>query len=174
MRTLRSFLTGALMLVLLGASAAATVAQDEGAAISTDPASVTGTVAPGDIIADGVQTDEGSRGSTEGISFENRWDASDPRLSGTVIYTGNWRSYSPSDVQVESGARILENDGGRWVGTSTAVATPEGNTDTVILRGEGGYEGLTAYVVMDWTARGSFFGAIFPGELPPLPEPPAE
>ena len=37
-------------------------------------------------------------------------------------------------------------------------------------RKTGGYEGLTAHLVMDWgLGGGRFRGAIFPGEMPPLP-----
>lgn len=63
------------------------------------------------------------------------------------------------------------NDEGRWVGTATAFATYTFNTDTVVLHGEGAYEGLTAYVLMDGsTEPPKIQAAIFAGEMPPVPE----
>ena len=42
----------------------------------------------------------------------------------------------------------------------------------MVLRGEGDYDGLTAYVVLDFVADPvSFSAAIFPAELPAPPEP---
>ena len=45
----------------------------------------------------------------------------------------------------------------------------------VVLTGEGGYGGLTAHVMVDWTTGSedtlpSVAGAVVPGEAPPFPE----
>ena len=45
---------------------------------------------------------------------------------------------------------------------------------TVLFTGEGGYEGLSAYLLGDWTEEPvAVEGAVFPGEMPPFPEFPA-
>jgi hypothetical protein len=42
--------------------------------------------------------------------------------------------------------------------------------DKVILSGDGAYEGLSAYLLIDWSSTpADFIGAIFPGEMPPFP-----
>lgn len=76
-------------------------------------------------------------------------------------------------MQVESATYEVVNEGGRWFGPATAQAGPSlGNTDTILLRGEGGYAGLVAYVLMNGsTEPPRINAAIFPGEMPPVPEP---
>ena len=67
------------------------------------------------------------------------------------------------------------NDGGRWVGQATGWLIPSQSVgDIVLLRGEGPYEGRSALVHIDWS-DGSIGAVVFPGEMPPVPEPgPAE
>jgi hypothetical protein len=76
-------------------------------------------------------------------------------------------------MEVQSATYEVVNDGGRWLGTSTALKLPDlGSKDVAMLQGEGDYEGLTAYVTMDWAADPPVLrAAIFPGEMPPLPGP---
>ena len=40
-----------------------------------------------------------------------------------------------------------------------------------MLRGEGDYEGLTALIFLDFGMTPSGIAAVFPGEMPALPEP---
>lgn len=170
MRTLRLSLAGTAMLVLLGASSGAVTAQ-EATADPMAPAAVTGTVTGAPMTSSGTSTTGDGFQETEGVQYVNTLVASDARLSGEVTYTGHWRYY-PGMFQIEAASRVIANDGGRWVGTATALATPSINTDTVVLRGEGAYEGLTAYLVMDYsTEPATFVGAIFPGEMPSAPKP---
>ena len=55
-------------------------------------------------------------------------------------------------LQVEAGVWELVNDAGAWVGTSSKVTADAGpaNADTVLLVGEGVFEGLAAYLVVDF------------------------
>jgi hypothetical protein len=102
----------------------------------------------------------------------DRWESTDERLSGEVTYRGQWRRYpDPAGMQVETATYELLNDGGRWVGEATALATAGiPGWDTIVFAGEDGYEGLTAYVVIDWDSESEdFFGAIFPGQMPTIP-----
>ena len=106
------------------------------------------------------------------------WESSDPRLSGEVTYDGNRDIFSGNlDLGVTVGTERFEivNDSGRWVGQATGWLIPSQSVgDIVLLRGEGGYEGLSALVHIDWS-DGSIGAVVFPGEMPPVPEPgPAE
>ena len=48
----------------------------------------------------------------------------------------------------------------------------ETHFSTVVLTGEDAYEGLTAYISVDWTEEPvAVEGAVFVGEAPPRPEP---
>jgi hypothetical protein len=178
MRTLRLSLAGAVVLVSLAGLGGAVLAQD-GTTDLMAPATVTGSVryVGGQTVGDRSSVDGVVRQS--GASFTHEWEASDPRLSGTEAYTKTWDHY-PLGFDVDATSRVLENDTGRWVGTGVGVEgvfvstdMPLLSTATVILRGEDAYTGLTAYLLMDEGTEGSatFTGVIFPGEMPPFPEP---
>jgi hypothetical protein len=81
-------------------------------------------------------------------------------------------------VVVQSFVYRIENDRGSWSGQGTALVHAGGeltldqvtNLDTVLLTGEGGYAGLGAYLLVDWTEDPpAVEGAIFGGEMPPHP-----
>ena len=147
------------------------------------PATVTGSVRyiGGHLSGDYSSVDGVVRES--GMISKHAWEASDPRLSGTEAYTKTLDYYPTLGFDVDATSRVLENDTGRWVGTGVGMEgvaisadMPRLSTATVILHGEGAYEGLTAYLLMDEGASGSatFAGVIFPGEMPPFPEAAAE
>ena len=176
MRTLRLSLVGMFTLALVGGPGAMVVAQDDPMA----PAVVTGTAT---MISQGPQQvpETLPNGATlEKVSFTHRWETSDPRLSGTSTFISNWQRFGAANFQVDRTIRVVENEDGRWVGTGTDLWGGDGNknTETVILHGEDAYEGLTAYVVMSWnppaSPQANFVGAIFPGEMPPVPDLPTE
>ena len=94
-----------------------------------------------------------------------------PAPQCTDTSTGNWQRYATAGFEVQAATRVVENVDGRWVGTVTGLTGPnmdtdtDSDTDTVILHGEGAYEGLTAYVVIDCTASPiEFVAAMVPGE----------
>ena len=171
MRTLRMSLAGTLTVALLGGLGGAVLGQDEEADLMA-PATVTGSV----VYIGGHQVGERSSGDgvvrESGMISNHKWEASDPRLSGKDTYTGNWRKFRTAGFQVDAATSVLENDDGRWVGTVTRLRSPDNQTETVILHGEDTYEELTAYVLIDYTVRPiEFVAAIFPGDMPPFPEP---
>lgn len=111
------------------------------------------------------------------------WTASDPRLSGEVAAVWNTNVYQtdngPRAVTVD--ARYVQNDGGGWTCSSVFLSeggglfAPAFTGTTWTCVGQGGYDGLSAVVVEpDDSAGYPFVGLIFSGDLPPLPEPPAE
>lgn len=156
---------------LLAGSVVAVAAQED-MADPMAPGVVTGTVAQWRAVAPGVVSTESGLRVTDGVIHEHVWEASDPRLAGDVTYTGRWHWYAPpAGMQVEAATFELVNDAGRWLGQATAFAGEAfPGWDTIVFRGDGAYEGLTAYVVIDWSAgEGTFTGAIFPGDMPPFP-----
>lgn len=112
-----------------------------------------------------------------------RAEMSDPRLSGEMISLWNNDIYDvpgSESMSVGSGIYIIENDGGRWASESSYLARETGGSlgdtvsDAAVLIGEGGYDGLMAYLVFDWTGHSAsnparVEGAIVPGTLPPTP-----
>ena len=184
MRAIKTTTISILALGLLAGSAAGVAAQDEEAADPMVQAAVTGAVEGWHEVSPGTTTSDAEVSRTEGWQIINRWIASDPRLSGEETVTAHWDRYLSPDIsvpQVGVGAttRVLVNDDGRWVGQSgiaVEMGSDNDQMDIVVMRGEGAYEGLTAVIVMEQESvdHAPFVGAIFPGEIPPAPELPAE
>jgi hypothetical protein len=111
------------------------------------------------------------------------WTSSDPRLSGEVSRRWNEDVYQTDEgfVSVNTSAAYLRNDGGGWACSSSNLFKgfglfPQALTgETFTCMGEGGYEGLSARLVVEHTGSMAeeFVGVIFAGDFPPLPEPPA-
>ena len=114
-----------------------------------------------------------------------RWEATDPRLSGEATYRGMRHEYPTLGYFLESFEQTLVNEEGSWVGTGTGIASRNddaeyGDVYTMALRGAGAYAGLVAYLTaifpydeVDtyvWRIR----GLIVEDELPPFPEPSIE
>lgn len=182
MRTLRTLLVGPVILALLIALGPPVVAQDEDALA---PASATGTLEflePGEEAGTGDAA--GAEVHDEATPHVHRWTSSDPRLSGMATYTGEWHIYDPpsedcNDPEVTAGAVYeIVNDGGTWrcSGVRAPIPGPEGatNVHTMVLTGTGGYEGLYAYVMVDWSSSPFTFGALItPNMVPIVPVRPA-
>jgi hypothetical protein len=171
MRTLRLGLAGTVILVLVGGLSGVVSAQSE-EADSMAPATATIEITSWREVSPGtMRYDVPGVVHIEGVQHEHVWDSTDPRLSGTVTYRGNWAAFPDVPMQVESATYEVVNEGGRWFGPATAQAGPSlGNTDTILLRGEGGYAGLMAYVLINGsTEPPKINAAIFPGEMPPVP-----
>ena len=172
MKKSRTLLIAAIAIGLLAASTIGVSAQDETEGV--EPTSVTGStvgyrqVSPGTVTSiDGIER-------TSGVVSTNRWSTSDARLSGDVTYNGNWYHSADPELSIQSGTYEVTNDGGTWLGEATAygIQTLGIDMDTVILTGQDGYDGLTAYVVLDFgSGAGAISGVIFPTAMPPVPEP---
>jgi hypothetical protein len=103
---------------------------------------------------------------------------SDPRVSGCfgVIYNQDTHSGAVGDLSeftVGSGTYRLVNEAGSWEGPNIFLNEGASGTatvsDTGVLVGSGAYEGLSAFLVFDFTQNPvSVVGAIFPGEMPPV------
>jgi hypothetical protein len=117
------------------------------------------------------------------MSYGEAWkdfrpcDMSDPRLIGTgrSIYNTHMYAVEGDDpIVVMSTSYRIENDAGSWEytgapGLARGPGTLQTVTDTGVFVGDGAYEGLTAYLVFDFSRNPvRVTGAIFPGELPPI------
>jgi hypothetical protein len=110
------------------------------------------------------------------------WTTSDPRLTGEVAKRWNEDVYQTDEgfISVNTSASYLRNDDGGWVCSSSNLYKgfglfPDDVTgETATCVGKGGYEGLSALLVIDAaSAAGPLVGVIFSGDFPPPPEPPA-
>ena len=178
MHTLRSITTGAVVLGLLATTSLAAVAQEEDEPqVSVAPVVVSGTLDCTD------DTGEGDEAIGQSAMTVHAWQATDPRLSGEAAYEGHWQLYEPpaeaaDEPDAAGGATIYEivNDGGGWLCEASRTASPRtADLDhTLVFSGEGEYEGLTAYLHVDWsTTPFTFNGLIMEGEAPAW-APPAE
>jgi len=182
MRTVRSLLIGALSLALLSSMSIVVLAQTEEPTEepAVSPVVVSGTLECLDSSEASTDDPDAIEGSVVTV---HAWQASDARLAGEVSYTGRWQLYEePSedtgDVDVTGDSAVYEivNEGGRWLCEAARTAAPRtaDDTHTLVFSGEDGYEGLTAYLHVDWASTPyAFTGLILAGEAPPY-APPAE
>lgn len=117
-----------------------------------------------------------------GLEREGPIEATDPRLTGSLVRVLNADTYQVSpteDVMVQTDLWRIETEQGTWLGESTGLShfgeiADEAATEigTVVLTGDGAYEGLSAYLFVDWAPEvgADVQGAIFAGEMPPAPE----
>jgi hypothetical protein len=102
------------------------------------------------------------------------WTASDPRFSGEAAAVWNDDVYQTDNGfnAVNVSARYLQNDAGGWTCTSSNLFENFGlfptslTGETATCVGQGGYEGLSAILVLDDSAGYPFVGLIFPRRLP--------
>ena len=106
-------------------------------------------------------------------------ESSDPRFSGTVLWTGARDDYG-TEGQVINGSFRIENDEGAWQEVAGVWLWPRGRTmmgtRVGTFVGEGAYEGWT--IVAEFDQLYDVTGLIFEGVLPPAsgvsPDDPAE
>jgi hypothetical protein len=101
---------------------------------------------------------------------------SDPRLNGDY-YVSVDMDFHGAGAEVWSYTRRIENADGAWQGSTTSANLPGAGPNTVVtlvLTGEGAYEGLTALFEETYdngTCSSEVRGLIIGGEPPPAPEP---
>jgi hypothetical protein len=115
-------------------------------------------------------------------AWDLRMEVDDPRLNGLFMTNQNYLLFDDSDNAYGSSGSLrttigtLKNEGGSWSQAGYGFSKPgsssySSNNYVLFLTGEGGYEGLTAMLLM--VPAGSYWqldGVIAPG---PFPEPPA-
>lgn len=136
---------------------------------SVETAYVTGSV----IYPDGECTDTTDAMVCSGAGFE----ADDPRLdvSGSLAMRMN-DTIDAGGLEFAMAVaftRDLSNDEGSWSGSSTSFVVfgeegKIGDSETIVLEGAGGYEGLSAIVEVDGASE-TFEALIFEGQVPAAP-----
>jgi hypothetical protein len=110
----------------------------------------------------------------------HEWVASDTRLSGDVSYNGTWHLYGEpqedrgTDAARDQAVYAIVNEGGAWMCEASRLPDPTVPSEehTLVFNGQGAYEGMTAYLHIDWSkAPYAFTGLILPGGEPPYAEP---
>ena len=132
---------------------------------------VTGSFTSEDLQSWADYLEEGGIIRNEGAWWIIDWEASDPRLSGRGTKISNWNESESPEVGIGAETWVLDGPDGRWVGSSHFFGTPTGGVDLLVLHGEGGYDGWTTVLSIDWSAVATFEGVIFPSEAPAVPEP---
>jgi hypothetical protein len=162
MRAFRTTLAGSVVIALLVGLGGAAIAQTD----EVTPVATTGTLE----IAAPTTTDAGT------VNVHT-WTAEDPRLSGTATYTGTWQLYDPPSEECDDPSRTegamyeIVNDGGTWhcAGVNAPIPGPDGarNVHVLALTGTGDYEGLYAYIMIDWSTEPFTFSALItPNKVP--------
>jgi hypothetical protein len=126
-------------------------------------------------LSDGEMTITQGRGSTFHQSLTN---VSDPRLEGDLYQAWDGDEYTLPGNELGPVIVVftdrIENDEGAWQGSVVALGLPDdsGTWGTMVMTGEGAYEGLTALVSFD-DSRGECVvkGYIIDGSIPEPPEP---
>lgn len=105
---------------------------------------------------------------------------SDPRLSGrlTISSNGAGESFVDGFARIEPRTYRIENDGGSWSGAgerilavSAAQPRPLINHESMVLFGDGDYDGLIAYVFIELANAAPELEAVILGvDMAPLPE----
>ena len=115
-------------------------------------------------------------------AWDLRMEVNDPRLNGLFLTNQHYLLFDDSEGasgfsgSLRTTIGSLENEGGSWTNLGYGFSKPgsssySSNNYVLFLTGEGGYEGLTAMLLM--VPAGSYWqldGVIAPG---PFPEPPA-
>jgi hypothetical protein len=179
-RSIKTTTISILAIGLLAGSAVGVAAQGEEE--SAGATSFTGTARGGPgVEARTTETDLGNGFiAVDGFTYRNTWESSDVRLTGDV--TGVVNQVNNPSASATGGlpdiimaeAIELTNDGGSWLGEGRGF----GSTDLDFVKtiytlvGQGGYEGLTAYVIFEATGQDpTLSGIIFPTAMPEAPEP---
>jgi hypothetical protein len=112
---------------------------------------------------------------TRGYTWRGAITATDARFAGTHYYSWDGDTYTLASGEkgqtVWSEGHRIENEEGAWHGSNSGITLPDGTVDHVptILIGEGGYQGLTA-VLMVATDSPCFFD--YRGIVTQIPDPP--
>ena len=183
MRTIRTTTISILALGLLAGSAVGVAAQDEEAAAGVTSFTATPSM-EGEVAAEGTVVVL-PNGFTEGDGFTwlSSWEASDPRFTGnfsavmnSVMDPDGFKAFETGGQpnELRSSTAVLSNDGGSWLGEGIAISSTDLGiaTEAAIFVGQDGYEGLTAYVLIDNTQfPATISGVVFPAAMPEAPEP---
>lgn len=143
---------------------------------------VTGNIthAPGCTGPDSTQ-DGDVRHDWNSVCEPQTWTSSDERFTGKVSarFNEDVHQTDQGTISVNTAAYYLRNGDGGWACSTSSLLKGSGyypetvTGDTVRCVGEGGYEGLSALLVVQDEPLEPFVGLIFSGDFPPVPDAPA-
>ena len=139
-------------------------------------AAVTGTTTGlGTTAAEEATTREDGTIEARGVRLEGPWSVSDPRLSGEVTSVHDYLDFNgyAAGARITSASVGIDNEGGSWTGTIRGYEAPGDDAWNAVieLTGSGGYEGLSATLMMlDQGGHWDIQGIIYPGEPLPYPD----
>jgi hypothetical protein len=177
--TTRTILGAIAISVLTGTGVAAQEADQEAPAMVYATGSEVGQ--PADMV-DGTVEDapDGSR-QLRGVRFSIPVEFTDPRLSGDLFVWSNGAEQETTDgfARLDTRTHRLVNDDGAWTGSGLRVVAlgeepePLLNHGSMLLVGEGAYEGFIAFVLGEVTEEGPGYRAVIL-KTDMVPEPVAE
>lgn len=184
MKQLRTLPSAAIGMALSFAMMTPAVAQSDDAQQSLMATAVSGSLTIDERPASEEVIELGSVLQVRDAIFEpGTVEADDPRLAGVAGLIANGDVHlveGAPNVEVEVDTVRVVNDRGAWEGSGTTVSE-QGvvGPQSILLHGSGDYDGLTAYITLRLDEAVPpqpipFDGFVFPGELPPTPELPAE
>lgn len=180
MTTKRTSLAALLTMGMLVGGAASVAAQDSSTSgIGQDYFTAT-TGEPADVVVpDAMRTD--TEWAIDGVEvIDVPFEATDSRISGllTAVHAGSGGITTNGQATVENRAVRITNPEGAWSGTATNILAFEGEEPVLdhslaVLDGEGSYESLTAYFIVEPDGNGDYIthGVIMSVGQPPQPEP---
>jgi hypothetical protein len=174
-RTTRRPLMALITVGWLAASVPGAAAQSpEAGSEPTVPVPFIGLAEPGAQIRTGTtETVDGHVENRDYAYAPSIVQVSDARLDGELTLGGSNDEYpGPDGTMYELATEVwrIETADGAWQGTTAFfVASPDlPGSRTILLVGEGAYEGLIAAVTARLSDPWTFEGVIFPGEPPPM------
>lgn len=179
MRAIRGIIISSLAVGLVASTAVGSAAQDGDPA---GAASFTGTIGESAVVGEPTEAIVDGELQIHGVEREGPIESTDPRLTGTlsrVIDFDVQRVNEGDEVAVITVQNRIVNEMGSWSGTSVGIgrmgpdvaAEEEFNFHTILLTGEGAYDGLSAIVLADFGQRevgADIEGVIHQGDLPDL------
>lgn len=185
MRTIKTTTIFILAIGLLAGSAVGVAAQDEAAV--AEVTSFTGVFSPDgeELPVEGTEVTlpNGFIEGKPGFAWLDRIESSDPRLAGAHSVIANWvldpNQWDPWSRGEQANVLIstiheVTNDGGSWLGEGTSFHSTDLDiaSEVVTFVGRDGYEGLTAYAIIDVTRTpATISGVVFPTAMPETPAP---
>jgi hypothetical protein len=155
----------------------AAVTADEAAEVPGGATAIRGTVTTR---FEGLESESVVDGVTQyrGVRISVVFESDDSRFYGEGMLHGSRdvHKFAGVGLDVDRGTTRIANEDGAWEGQYSAVLVDGQGGDAEWYVGSGDYEGLTAFVrnvtaIPDTDGSYEFEGWIFPGGLPPLPEP---
>jgi hypothetical protein len=174
MRTILRLVTGVTIIAVLAISVSSVTAQSPSPGLdSSQPAPFAGRIGFGDQVRSGPMALVDGRTESRGdVWAQPVLSMSDPRLDGDVLISWQTDVYAGAGGTLHTlgtGTWRIETADGVWEGSYTRLED-EGISDnnTVVLVGQGAYEGLIAVWEQTIDASGwDIVGAIFPSGPPP-------